>query len=216
MPRTFIAYAAALVLVAAQRAPAAPVVATVRGGEAVNVRRGASTESPKFRSLARGAQVRVEEVNAQWARVTLKDGDSGYVNVAYLQFAPGATVPPAATPTVAPAAAPAGVIEAAAAVADGVTPRPAALEGQLAQLRERLAALESAVVPPAGEPPAGAVASGETPRPIVPLAAPVAPPDQLDIGTSLALAGVGLVIGFLLGTAYGQRQERHRRSRVRF
>jgi Na+/glutamate symporter len=48
------------------------------------------------------------------------------------------------------------------------------------------------------------------------LAAPVSPPEQLDIGPSLALAGVGLVIGFLLGTVYGQRLERHRRSRVRF
>ena len=216
MTRTLVAYAAAaLVLAAAQCAPAQPVAATVRGVEAVNVRRGAGTESPAFRSLARGAHVRVEEVSAQWARVTLEDGDSGYVNVAYLQLEPGATFPLTATPTVAPAAAPAGAVEAAPAV--GVTPRPAALEGELAQLRERLAALESAVVtPPAGEPPAGAVASGETPRPVVPLAAPVAPPDQLDIGPSLALAGVGLVIGFLLGTAYGQRQERHRRSRVRF
>ena len=33
---------------------------------------------------------------------------------------------------------------------------------------------------------------------------------------ALALGGVGLLVGFLIGTLYGQRQERNRRSRVRF
>jgi hypothetical protein len=217
MPRTFLAYAAAaaLILAAARPGWGEPVTATVRGVEAVNVRRGPGTESPAFRALARGSRVRVDEVSEQWARVILADGESGYVNVTYLQLQPGATFPPAATHTAAPPAAAApGVTDAVPAVAGGETPRPEAVEGQLAQLRERLAALESAVVTPqAGEP---AAASGEAMRPVVPLAAPLAPPDQLDIGPSLALAGVGLVLGFILGAIYGQRQERRRRSRVRF
>jgi len=41
-------------------------------------------------------------------------------------------------------------------------------------------------------------------------------PEPQEIGPSLALAGVGLVLGFLIGAAYGQRQERNRRTRVRF
>ncbi|MEO8604487.1 MAG: SH3 domain-containing protein [bacterium] len=186
----------------------------MRGAEAVNIRRSAGTESPAFRALARGSRVRVEEMSAQWARVTLDDGESGYINVAYLQLEPGATFPPAAphTPSAAGEPNPAATMAAPAAVVGEA--HSEAMEGQLAQLRARLAALESAVVTPqAGEVPAAPVGN-ETARPAAPLAAPV--PDQFDIGPSLALAGVGLVVGFVIGAAYGQRQERHRRSRVRF
>jgi hypothetical protein len=49
-----------------------------------------------------------------------------------------------------------------------------------------------------------------------PVPAMVEPPATLDVGPSLALAGVGLVVGFLIGTFYGARQERNRRTRVRF
>jgi uncharacterized protein YraI len=41
-------------------------------------------------------------------------------------------------------------------------------------------------------------------------------PDAPGVPTTLALAGAALVVGFLIGTAYGRRQERNRRTRVRF
>jgi Bacterial SH3 domain len=217
MPRTFLACAAALVLLLAapQQAPAVPVSASVRGVEAVNVRRGPGPETPAFVALTRGAHVLVEEVNGQWARVTLESGETGYINAAYLTLEPGATFPPPSTPTATPSpeGSPPQVDPLSAGAVE--TPGRDALERQLAQLRDRLNALESAVsTPPAGEPTVGA--AGEAARPAAPLPTSVPPPDQLDIGPSLALAGVGLVVGFLLGTVYGQRQERHRRSRVRF
>ena len=37
-----------------------------------------------------------------------------------------------------------------------------------------------------------------------------------EMGPALALAGAGLVLGLLLGSAFGRRQERNRRTRVRF
>jgi hypothetical protein len=101
---------------------------------------------------------------------------------------------------------------------------PGALERELAQLRDRLAALESAVVVTPGAPPlrrehdevaptAAALVEGGHGA----LRATAAePPEPQEIGPALAMAGVGLLVGFLLGTAYGQRQERNRRSRVRF
>jgi hypothetical protein len=98
------------------------------------------------------------------------------------------------------------------------------LKEDLAELRKRLAALESAVVatPGAGSEgtpriPGAAHPGGphEGNRPfLVPTVAEL--PDAQDFGPSMATAGVGLVIGFLLGAAYGRRQERNRRSRVRF
>jgi hypothetical protein len=210
MPRTILILAA--LLATAARVAAEPVTATIHGVEAVNLRRGPGTESPAFRALGRGMRVRVEEVDAQWARIKLEDGQTGYVNIAFLQLDPGATFPPAPTATVVAAEAEAVPVPNTPEAVAAETPHGAALEGQIEQLRARLAALESAVVTPQVAP---AAAVG-TPRPLAPLAAPVSPPEQLDIGPSLALAGVGLVIGFLLGTVYGQRLERHRRSRVRF
>ncbi len=212
MLRTLFGCLAVLLLVAdAGRAPGASVPATVQGVDAVNVRRGPGLDSAAFAYVTRGTGVRVEEVSGQWARVTLASGESGYINAAYLKVESGMTMPLAATPT----AFPSDPQSAAPAAAAEGTPA-AALEHQLAQLRERLNALESqAVTPLAGASPAVSPTFAESRSP-APLPVAVTPPDQFDIGPSLALAGFGLLIGFLLGAAYGQRQERRKRSRVRF
>ena len=103
-----------------------------------------------------------------------------------------------------------------------VTPEPTAtavaaaagLDRELAALRERLATLEASMEG-AGRPPGGAGDPPAEPPPVV-VPTVVEPPASLDVGPSLALAGVGFLIGFLFGTFYGQRQERNRRMRVRF
>ena len=126
------------------------------------------------------------------------------------------SVPAAPTPadTQVPAAPPAAGVTGAG--------EEAGLGDEVAELRKRLAALESVVVatpaagdatprlPGAAHPPA----SHEGARPFLVPTAEL--PNAQDLGPSLAMAGVGVVIGFLLGAAYGRRQERNRRSRVRF
>jgi len=100
------------------------------------------------------------------------------------------------------------------------------LERELAQMRERLAAIESAVVTPVSVRPTPAEAGhllegqrrADEPTHVAGALLPTAAtaPDPEEFGPSLAFAGVGALIGFLFGAVYGRRQERNRRSRVRF
>ena len=227
--------ALAVVVVGAEAARAAGT-ATVRGGEAVNVRRGPTLDSPAFLWLPKGSSVTVEKVVDGWALVILASGQQGYIKSALLDIPPGVGTASAATPTTFVPTATAVLAPTSAPVpsdvhdlqngADTDPQRAASLERELAQMRERLAAIESAVATPAniGPTPAeGAPLTERERRSDDPTLAPgaflptaAAGPELDEIGPSLALAGVGALIGFLLGAVYGRRQERNRRSRVRF
>lgn len=217
MQRTLLVYAAVVVFaVAPMAAAAAAVVATVRGAQAVNVRRGPDAQTAAFAMLPKGARVKVESIAGGWALVVLEHGERGYINAVYLALPPGTTL--AAGPTVTTTinvASPATDTPAAAAAAP-VTPP---FEQKLAQVLERVAALESVIATPSVVPDRTHERGADTPlsRNVEPLVTPNGDTADLrDIGPSLALAGVGLVVGFFLGAAYGQRQERNRRQRVRF
>jgi hypothetical protein len=207
--------------------------ATVRGAEAVNVRRAPSADSPAFVSLPRGRSVTVERVADGWAVVTLPSGQQGYIKAVFLDLPAGIenVAGPAATGVPAPAAAAATaaiVPTAAPATPDAHADRQRAelLEREVAEMRERLAAIESAVATPgSGRPTPGEGAHfvegqrrSDEPTHVAGALFPTAAtaPDPGEIGPSFALAGVGALIGFLFGTVYGRRQERNRRSRVRF
>ena len=226
--------------------------ASVRGAEVVNVRQAPSTGSPVLLSLPKGREVTVEKVVGDWAVITLAGGRRGYIRTIYLALPTGIEVvagPPATveiSPRVLPAVTPPRAASwsptppptvsamptqtpatAGTPSADAEAPGGTGLQREVAELRHRLAALESAVVATQpGAPAATREGSGPTPPATVgepePTRAQVfAPtvaqlPNPEEIGPSLAMAGVGLVIGFLLGGAYGRRQERNRRTRVRF
>ncbi|MFN8643997.1 MAG: SH3 domain-containing protein [Candidatus Binatia bacterium] len=201
MLRTFLACTAVIALVAPCAAAAAGR-ATVKGAQAVNLRSGPGADTAAVVTLRQGAAVQVEERTGQWALVVLDSGERGYVNVAFLEMAGGAPLPT----TVATVAAGLGAPEATADPTATPSPTAPALDREIAALRERLASLEANME--RGSAPA------EPPPIVVPTV--VEPPASLEVGPSLALAGVGFLVGFLFGTFYGQRQERNRRLRVRF
>jgi hypothetical protein len=235
------------VLIAPPVAAQAARRGTVRGADGLNVREQPSLDSPVIVALRRGRVVVVEKVLGEWALITLDSGRKGYVKAVFLELpagsevvagataAPPATRPPTPLPTAAsaklPASPPPAETPTGAAAGTQAEDMRGGLEREVALLRERLVALESAVVSTPA--PAVALAAGRGDEPaapgqshpqereptrtvsvLLPSGSPPLAPE--DIGPSLALAGVGVVIGFLLGAAYGRRQERNRRSRVRF
>lgn len=210
------------------------VTGVVRGAEAVYIRRGPGTEYPAFATLLRGAEVEVQGITGAWAAVRTASGERGYVHIAFLELPGGATVPRLTPPETQAAISPSPT----APAAGGSAPAP---EGNVpARPQEEIAAqhpqLAKPSPPPAGRAEAGPPADDlradmqrllhlteEVHRHVVqqraqvpPAEVPVAASDAPGVASTLALAGAGLLVGFLIGTVYGRRQERGQRTRVRF
>ncbi len=217
--------------------------AVVTGAEHVFIRRGPGTEFPPFATLMEGSTVEVQEMHGEWARVLTASGQSGYVKSNFLGL-PGerstASTPsgPAAVATRAPAA---PTAQSPAAVARALTEENQKLTAQIEDLQQQLAALkaQAEATPTAAPTPAAAVDADrlgaelarlnatvqqlqqrletEPPRVNVsPLPSlPADAPAHVVTSTTILLAVVGLCLGWLIGNAYGRRQERGRRPRVR-
>jgi Bacterial SH3 domain len=240
MLRTFARACLTLLLLMSAVAPLRGADATgrVKGVEALNVRRGPGTQHPAFATVQRGAELEVLGLDGSWVKVRLPSGETGYVHIGYLELPAGVSIPRIeATPEAAQTAA--ANPTATATPAGEATPVDslAALQAENAELRARLAALQMGT-PSAGEAtPAASPGSGDVNADLqrlirlteeirgelalrdaqkTPAAPPIDATEPPGQAATLALAGAGLVFGFVLGTAYGRRQERNRRTRVRF
>jgi outer membrane murein-binding lipoprotein Lpp len=211
--------------------------AVVAGAAHVFIRRGPGTEFPPFATLAQGTRVEVQEMHGEWARVLTASGQSGYVNSNFLAIPGEHRAPPAAAPAraVAPARSEAPSVQQLTEQNQSLTAQIGQLQQELANLKARAEATPAAAptTAPMGldveklqadvtrltaaveqlekrldvEPPRVSV----SPLPSVPADGPV----RVVTSTTILLAAIGLCVGWLLGNAYGRRQERARRPRVR-
>lgn len=218
--------------------------AVVTGTERVFVRRGPGTEFPPFASLGRGSLVEVQEMQGEWSRVKTGSGQIGYIHSNFLALpneagsaGSGAAPPPEPAAPATP--------RSDAALLSALTEKNKALEAQLSALQEELSALKNHPVeaapapatPVAGPPTASdseelrtelkrltAAVEGLQNRTHAnltsseaPAGAPSAEATERNVSsTALVLGGLGLLLGWLAGAAYGRSQERGRRSRIRF
>jgi hypothetical protein len=215
--------------------------AVVAGAAHVFIRRGPGTEFPPFATLTEGSSVEIQKMHGEWARVLTASGQSGYVKSNFLALpgehrAPLATASPRAVP---PTATPA---RSEAASVHQLTEENKSLTAQIGRLQEELVTLKArAEVTPASAATAAPVAVDveklhadlrrltaaveqlekrldvEPPRVSVsPLPnLPADGPVRVVTSTTILLAAIGLCVGWLLGNAFGRRQERARRPRVR-
>ena len=213
--------------------------AIVTGAQRVYVRRGPGPEFPPFGTLPQGSKVEVQAMEGEWSRVVTPSGQGGYMHSNFLRpegeeagaavEAPepgGANPPPTAPDTSALAAlternksleAQVSALQAELGTAKSradetpavpVTPAVTADEQALQAEMQRLATAVEAIQRRLDGGP-GIDAGASTTTPLQGKPAVVSP-------TALLLGGFGLLVGWLIGTAYGRNQERGRRSRIRF
>ena len=222
-----------VLLVGAARAQGNTGVVT--GAERLVVRRGPGRHFAPVAALSRGNRVEIQEVHGQWARIVTARGEKGYVKRSYLIVSgererSHAAQIPAATPIVTPH-------ESGAAALQAATERNKSLEAEVQNLRQQLSELRNRpeatpALPPRDTPAAteqlradltrltAAVEGLQRRLDTQPAADPAAP--QLDgsgppaWATSVLFAMIGILVGWLVGGTYGRKQERGRRSRIRF
>jgi hypothetical protein len=229
-----------LCLVAASAMSAQGNTAVITGADHVFIRRGPGTEFPPFANLSQGATVEIQEMLGEWARVQTVSGQSGYIRSTFLSLlgdrSPAATTPMRAavyTATPAERQMPGG----ATSSAQTKTPSP-----DLQPSPEEVPAAKGHIDTLPNATPAAPLAPGEIEKlhgDVARLTATVeqlqrrldvdAPKDSVPplqtaaaeggsrvlMSTAILLTAIGLCVGWLLGNAYGRRQERGRRPRVR-
>lgn len=218
--------------------------AVVTGAEHVFIRRGPGTEFPPFANLSEGAKVEIQEMRGEWARVLTASGQSGYVRSNFLALpaeqrpAPGAltlpTAPARATfPTLGPT--PRAVTPQRSPDHAG-SPTPEDRRMQDEPTPPKIGAEQVPTPLPSAAPSASECeklhadmvrlnaaveqlqrrCDVDAPREnAISLAAASVEGGSMLISTGILVGVIGLGIGWLLGGAYGRRQERGRHPRIR-
>jgi uncharacterized protein YgiM (DUF1202 family) len=214
--------------------------ATVTGAERLLVRRGPGTRYPPVAALSRGSKVDVQSVQGEWARIETARGERGYVKRAYLVFPQKERRSPARAGGASTAPAPAAPGGSPAAALQAATERNKSLEAEVHSLRQELTELQNrSESTPVATANSSATASEQLPAELTRLAAaveglqrrfdarlvmetaatPATAPSDDDAPTvsavSVLFAMIGILVGWFVGT-YGRKQERGRRTRVRF
>lgn len=201
--------------------------ARVSGVRALTLRDGPGTEYKALSWIAEGESVEVEERAAAWAKIRTQSGAQGYVHTRYLEDLHQQTVPLAMadegvrdrSAPVAPDAGtePVSVQPHGAAAAGGADPElgrmiagtgadahsGAAASRDLVDVRAELQQLLQRTEQMQRQLTAYAQREGQ-PLPV-----------GSDSTAAWALFGIGLLFGAFFGAAFGRRQERNRRTRIR-
>ena len=212
--------------------------AVITGAEHVFIRRGPGTEFPPFANLSQGATVEIQEMLGEWARVQTVSGQSGYVRSTFLSLT--GERPPAATPattvtrvvvsTATPTERQMPTVSASLAQAKtpspeghppqdetlGTVPTVPAPGREIDQLHSDVARLTATVEQLQRRLDVDAPVDAPKDSSVPPLQTSAAEGgSHVLTSTAILLTAIGLCVGWLLGNAYGRRQERGRRPRVR-
>ena len=231
--------AVAVLVVAACGPPAVwGASAVVQGTALLKVRRGPGPQHAAFGRLEEGQQVEVRKVDGAWANLRMPDGSDGWVHVQYLSFSRTAASRPAApspSPNPKTAASPTPSTAQLSDQSRMLLEENARLVAEVTALRHQLMESSTAAVPAAGglAVPAPADLHADVQRLLrltqeVRDLVGVKPEDGSEadgrtgsthdswLASNGWVLAVSVVVGGLIGSAYGRMQERRRRTRIRF
>jgi hypothetical protein len=202
----------------------------ISGIEKVYIRTGPSTDTAPLGVLKAGDRVNILEVQGSWTKIETQDGTVGFVSHRYVvpgldgnlpEVAPQAAMPQSsvtAGPPSSEAAAPVGDATPAPSLTETAEAGRGELSEELANLRAEVADLKKKVqeraeqtadvqAPGGGSVSSIAAADGRV-VPQIPSAR------EQGIGV-LAVALLSLLVGWVLGSAFGRRRSRSQRPRLR-
>ncbi len=222
---------AALLAVHAAVAEARP--ATVVRAARVLLRRGPGQDYQAFATVQNGDRVEVEQLEGHWALVHAASDTSGYMYADYLAYLDGTPVLAASPPPTSAAAAATPAAAAAVPVATAVG-TPAQGQDPTAEVERLRRELDAARAAPAAAPSPGQdlVALRAEVRRLADttdalrsrldvlgngnMAMPFATGEHWSTPTVVMIAVISLLLGWFVGGAFSRREERNKRTRIRF
>jgi hypothetical protein len=213
-------------LIAVGPLPALAKPALVSGAARVFLRRGPGLDFQAFATVERGQRLEVEEVSGSWVLVRTANEQRGYMHAVYLTYADGSPVAGSGAPT------PAGVSATPAAPAPGaddLRQQNAELAAEVERLRRDL---ETARQAPVSAPGDDLVALRAEVRRLADITDALrsrldgqgggvgmtvtGEDEEWATSTVLMLCALTLFVGWGLGSVVSRREERNKRTRIRF